>query len=681
MSQLRAALALSALALAPSLAQAQAPGEVLSLNKISKIRSGGPTGLRPGDQFGRGSDVLGDLDGDGVVDFVVGAPKDDGNTGDPGADFGAVWILFMNSDGTVREYEWIDTTRGAWSRDLDEGDEFGRTVAGIGDQNGDGTPDLAVGACYDDDNGSNQGAVYIFFLAPDGSILGEQKISESAGGFGGHLDSNDQFGRGIVSLGDLDGDGIRDLAVGATGDDDGYSSAGAIWILFMNVDGTVRDEEKISQTKGGFTGPLTSSSTLGFDLINLGDLDGDGVVDIASGAPDTHIIGPEVGALYVIFLKTDGTVKDDVLITMGYGGFTGHLDDRDEFTACICAPGDIDGDGIMDIAVGAGKDDDGIGGVPVNRGAVWILFMNPDGTVRAHQKISELEGGFTAPLVNHDRFGTSLAAPGDFNGDGVPDLLVGARFDNDGGNDTGAVYLLRLTDGVVTRLEAEFSATSRSGLPPLEVQFTDESEGAILAWDWDFGDGGTSTEANPTYTYENEGTYSVTLTVTDAIDQTSDITKANYIIAGDVPPAVERYGCGMNPVGSLTIVSGEPQLGTTMVFGVDNPLGTQPAGSRTVVFVCNAPELGYPCGVVIPGKGMDGGDGERLVDMTSPNPLRKLIGSPFGGPGNPGQAVFQVPPSITLVGMQIYCQGYVFDASGSLGVHMGLTDALKLTLF
>ena len=79
-------------------------------------------------------------------------------------------------------------------------------------------------------------------------------------------------------------------------------------------------------------------------------------------------------------------------------------------------------------------------------GAVWVLFLNTDGTVKSHQKISDAEGGFVGPLNDGDDFGVSVASLGDFDGDGVGDVVVGAILDDDGGVDRGAVYMLFLDD-------------------------------------------------------------------------------------------------------------------------------------------------------------------------------------------------------------------------------------------
>ncbi|MCP3935197.1 MAG: hypothetical protein GY708_07475, partial [Actinomycetia bacterium] len=324
---------------------------------------------------------------------------------------------------------------------------------GVGDLDGDGIVDVALGAYGDGDGGSLRGAVYVLFLNADGTVKAEQKISSTTGGLTGPLDDSDRFGDSVAGVGDLDADGIVDVAVGAALDDDGGTSRGAVYVLFLNADGTVKAEQKISSTTGGLTGPLDDGDRFGDSVAGVGDLDGDGIVDVAVGATYDDDGGTSRGAVYVLFLNADGTVKAEQKISDTVGGLTAVLDSTDYFGDSVAGVGDVDGDGIVDVAVGAYNDDDG----GSDRGAVYVLFLNADGTVKAEQKISSATGGLTGPLDDNDRFGHSAAGIGDLDGDGTIGLMIGAYQDDDGGTDRGAVYVLDLTGSVVVNSTGDSS--------------------------------------------------------------------------------------------------------------------------------------------------------------------------------------------------------------------------------
>lgn len=423
-------------AIGARLAEAPSDGTVKGHQKVSGTEGGFTGPLDDFDLFGTSVASLGDLDGDGVTDLAVGAFSDD----DGGFNRGAVWVLFMNADGTVKSEQKISHIAGAFTGPLDDSDGFGAGLANLGDLDGDLVSDLAVGAEGDDDGGPDRGAVYVLFMNANGTVKSEQKISSTAGGFPGTLAQDDFFGSTLTSLGDLDGDGVSDLAVSAVGEDDGGARRGAVWILFMNSDGTVKSHQKISDTEGGFTGTLDDIDAFGGSPASLGDLDGDGVVDLAVSADGDDDGGNGRGAMWILFMNSDGTVKSHQKISDTEGGFSGVLDDGDSFGISVANLGDLDGDLVPDLAAGAFGDDDG----GASRGAVWVLFMNSDGTVKAEQKIWDTAGGFTGILDDIDLFGRSVASLGDLDGDGVSDLAVGASFDGDGGAGRGAVWILFL---------------------------------------------------------------------------------------------------------------------------------------------------------------------------------------------------------------------------------------------
>ena len=402
-----------------------------SSDKNVKIASGTNGGPPIGNDARFGSSVasLGDLDGDGVTDLAVGAIRDD----TVGSDRGAVYVLMMNSNGTVKSRVTIaSATNGGPS--LADFDEFGISLASLGDLDGDGVTDLAVGAWGP--GIFSRGAVYVLLMNANGTVKSSVKIASGTNG-GPEIAEGDRFGSSVASLGDLDGDGVTDLAVGAKNNDTGEnnSNRGAVYVLLLNANGTVKNTVNTlaSGTEGVPT--LTNRGYFGSSVASLGDLDGDGVTDLAIGAYGADTNAPRRGAVYVLLLNSNGTVKSSVKLASGTNGCP-TLTDNDFFGSSVASLGDLDGDGVTDLAVGAYGDDTG----GFTRGAVYVLFMNVNGTVKNGVKLdSDTKGGDT--LANGDSFGSSVVSMGDMDGDGVTDLAVGAKGD---GLNRGAVYVLFL---------------------------------------------------------------------------------------------------------------------------------------------------------------------------------------------------------------------------------------------
>ena len=241
---------------------------------------------------------------------------------------------------------------------LDGYDKFGSSVVALGDVNGDGITDLAVGACEDDDWA---GAVYVLFM--NVTVIGAQKISNDYGGLSAFytLDSGDGFGRSLAALGDWDGDGIPDMAVGAYLDDDGGYHAGAVYIIFLNSDGTAKAMTKISNSHGNLASfyTLDSGDAFGSSIAAIGDLNSDGVADLAVGAGLAEDSGYNAGALYILFMTASITVGGAQKISNSEGGFAAHytLAEWDRFGSSVASIGDLDSDGISELVVGAHRDE------------------------------------------------------------------------------------------------------------------------------------------------------------------------------------------------------------------------------------------------------------------------------------------------------------------------------------
>jgi FG-GAP repeat len=279
---------------------------------------------------------------------------------------------------------------------------------------------VAVGAVL-----VKKGAVllpFVLFALCCGCILGAreavgalevratQKISDTQGNFQGGLSNEDQFGFAVAAIGDLDGDMVQDLAVGAYLDDDGGLNRGAVFVLFLQPNGAVKAQQKISDTQGNFGGALDDNDHFGISVTALGDLNGDATQELAVGAAFDNDGGADRGAVYVLFLDPDGKVKAEQKISDTEGSFQGVLDDGDFFGIGVSALGELDGDATNDVAVGAYGDGDGAGGY--RRGAVYVLFLHPNGTVKAEQKISDTRGNFQGGLSNGDYFGFDVTALG-----------------------------------------------------------------------------------------------------------------------------------------------------------------------------------------------------------------------------------------------------------------------------
>jgi hypothetical protein len=531
-------------------------------------------------------------------------------------------------------------------------------AAGLGDLDGDLVLDFVAR------DGSLNNAVVVVRLTSDGFPKAEQQISASLGGFGGMLQLLDEFGDAVTGPGDIDIDGVPDLVVGAPGDADGGSPRGAVWVIFLNPNGTVKNEQLISATSGGFTGGIRPLDEFGRSVAAIGDLDGDSVPDIAVGAPRADpaaSILEEHGAVHILFLTTAGTVKSSVRISDGPGVLPVALDDYTYFGSSVACLGDLDDDGVPDLAVGATELAPGDG-----EGQVWTLLMRNDGTVKQAVQIAQGMGGFTGNTDPWDYFGNSLSAPGDIDLDGVEDLVVGAPNDDDGGVDTGALWVLFLkTDGTVR---------SHQKITLVEGGFNDYSSVP-----------GTSMGAGLGTLGDLDGDGKNELLATSQIDVATSFNYVVFLLTLDdgISPIVLPYGSAVNPEGSLTLLAGEPALGTSLQVGVDNPLGTQASGAKTLVVLSLAPDPLFPAGTLFPGLGMSGpgSDGELLISLVTGDAIPPaLLGPAWAGPGVPSAIDISVPADPSLLQLHVFCQGIVIDPTATFGVQFGLTRALDIRI-
>ena len=388
--------------------------------KIENGTSGFFAALDPGDRFSREHDVVGDIDGDGILDLAVGARSDD----DGATDAGAVYIVFMNSNGTVKSNQKISMLSGGFNDTLTTSSFFGYGVAGVGDYNGDGIPDIAVSA-----NHVPNGVIYILHLDTNGTVKS-------------YVKNQNIVSQGLSAIGDLDGDGRVDIVACNPSSNNGGRGRGAIKLLFFNSNSRVDNTKTvdISSTQGGFgTGLANEDGFGGREVAMLGDLNGDGDKELAVGAFSSD---SGKGAVWILSLDSSTfNVTSKLKITEGMNGFVDELSDTINangtfgaaFGHAMSAPGDLNGDGVPDLITGANQQNDGDG---------YILYLNPDKTVKTYTKINGTNGGFGLTLTPIERFSRSISFIGDLRGDGTIAVNIGGGAGVPGGS--GTLYLLFL---------------------------------------------------------------------------------------------------------------------------------------------------------------------------------------------------------------------------------------------
>ncbi|MBO9563522.1 MAG: FG-GAP repeat protein [Niastella sp.] len=424
--------------------------------------------------FGASVTSAGDLNGDGYSDVVIGAPIYDSI--EWYSNEGRVYVYY----GTPTGLPIVPDLNLEYHSNSDQGERFGISVAGAGDINGDGYGDLVVGAMYASDDGYNaaRGQALVYFGSPTGipseadtilkEDMGFSQFGESVAGAGdvngdGYSDiivgapgygysggypqgmkgrtyvfygsatgfsGNDyiegeqyanHFGALVTGMGDVNGDGYSDIAVGAP-DYDIYvpQNDGAVYVYYGSATGlTLTPAHMYTNTQ-----PI-ESTYFGRSMAGGGDLNGDGYTDLVIGQPRYHddMFGPtpfhSIGRLLIYYGSPSGLPADPVII-----------DSTARIGLALSGPvgsaGDVNGDGYADIVVG-GKDT--INNVP------RLLIMHGSATGlqdTAYYIVDSL----------HSIAVTALAAAGDIDGDGYTDIVAGdANYDAGDSLDAGRAYI------------------------------------------------------------------------------------------------------------------------------------------------------------------------------------------------------------------------------------------------
>jgi Bacterial Ig domain/FG-GAP-like repeat/FG-GAP repeat len=388
-----------------------------------------------GDQLGFSVSAAGDVNGDGVVDLIIGAPKvpsADGITNSEPDLAGQAFVIFGHT-GSFSDIDLATPSTAFISVSGIAGSQAGWTVADAGDVNGDTIDDFIVGAPAAN---SNAGDTYIIYGSETLASLDLATIS-ATDGFVIHGTAGGQSAEFASSFaagnGDFNGDNIADVIVGQGEADGGRGDA---YVVFGR-NGNLADIDLATFVTGAGTGfhiTNTSGATtdhLGHSVSFIGDFNGDTVDDIIVGAPGAS-------KAYVIFGHSIDIADVDVADLDGSNGFvlTGIASEGTGFS--VSAAGDVNGDGFADIIVGAPDSDLGAGRAYVVFGGATV---GASGTLDLSTLTPTTGVVFDGSAV--ERAGFSVSGAGDIDGDGFADLIVGApNALNSHGDPSGAAYVV-----------------------------------------------------------------------------------------------------------------------------------------------------------------------------------------------------------------------------------------------
>jgi hypothetical protein len=336
---------------------------------------------------GSGVAGLGDVNGDGLTDLIYGFPQYDisGGAKDGGRSiivFGRTTSVTAADSGSSGQISFMGTG---------VSDASGSSLAAAGDFNGDGLADVLIGVGAADGTapgvGADAGRAYLIFGRTDpravgtsGTFTNNASLSTVSNGVGGFaidgLNTGDGFGYSVAGAGDVNGDGLADLIIGARGADvNDNPDAGRSYVIFGRTGPTTKVSlSDIVNGNGGFViNGQSAGEASGWKVAAAGDLNGDGLADmlISANAADTAG-GADAGRTYVVFGTTSNAAIELSNIATGHGGFV--IDGAgaaDMSGASVAAAGDINGDGLADLLVSAAQaDPNGL----ANAGATYVIF-------------------------------------------------------------------------------------------------------------------------------------------------------------------------------------------------------------------------------------------------------------------------------------------------------------------
>lgn len=367
----------------------------------------------------------GDVNGDGLADLIVGTESG----------YVAGLVVFGKKDGAEIEASNLGSNGfEIISNNLMYG--VSKSVSGCGDVNGDGLADLIIGTSGNRYGDEKIGESYVVFGKANASPVELSNLGN--GGFkmiGSGLD--DQFGRSVSGAGDVNGDGLADLIVGAyLAEQNGLDSAGESYVIFGTTNPT---DVQISNlgTRGFKILGVDPEYQSGYSVSSAGDINGDGLGDLVVSAQIPNRVQGSISESYVIFGKVDTNPVELGNLGPSGLGFTLYGTEELYLGRKVSGAGDVNGDGFSDLIIGASV----VSNLPytLGEGASYVLFGNANPTSTSVDNLGN-SGFFILGNNIGYSFGSSVSGAGDINGDGFADLIVGSPYGGLG--NAGVSYVL-----------------------------------------------------------------------------------------------------------------------------------------------------------------------------------------------------------------------------------------------
>ncbi|MFW3145994.1 MAG: putative Ig domain-containing protein [Thermoplasmatota archaeon] len=371
--------------------------------------------------------AAGDVNGDGYDDFLIGVPSND----EGGTDAGQTYLILGKESGWSMDTDLSNAD--ASFRGQSPDDRSGCSIDGAGDVNGDGYDDILIGANQNDLGGSNAGKSYLIFGRESGWSMDTPLMGADASFIGEAAD--DDSGYSVSGAGDVNRDGYDDILIGARNNDEGGSNTGQTYLIFgrsggLGIDMILTDADASFHGEG-------EAYRSGASVSSAGDVNGDGYDDILIGANQFSGL---TGKTYLIFGRASGLTMDASLSDANASFIGENINDNSGMW--IDGAGDVNGDGYDDLLIGAPSNSGG----GTYKGQAYFYFGDQTGWTM-NMELSDADASFIGEF-NEDHLGQDVSSAGDFDGDGSNDILLGARWNDEGGDKAGQAYLLMGTGGI-----------------------------------------------------------------------------------------------------------------------------------------------------------------------------------------------------------------------------------------